>query len=154
MPGLTNEAHTSKPAVRGLARAHQSNAGFSLKAKGSRAGPTAGRVLGALEGLRPRGPSFKLRDATRFPIPVQPGWVGSSPLTAGRRDHSTPFPVHGNPPKWGVRESVPRIQVTTPLEVQPASGTRVCSMLKKPRPPQVYRFQEHHSIRKYVGIVN
>ena len=69
---------------------YQRNAGFSLKAKGSPSRAEAG--WGGL------GPPT-LRDATMSPIPVQPGWVGSGPLAAGRSD--TPIPFHGNPPEWG-----------------------------------------------------
>ena len=75
---------------------YQRNAGFSLKAKGSPSRAEAG--WGGL------GPPT-LRDATMSPIPVQPGWVGSGPLAAGRSD--TPIPFHGNPPEWGGTRSEP-----------------------------------------------
>ena len=105
---------------------YQRNAGFSLKAKGPPSRAEAG--WGGL------GPPT-LRDATMSPIPVQPGWVGSGPLAAGRSAHSTETPLGG-----GVRD---QNQYTgTSLEVQP--GTRVCAKSQKPRPLQVCRFQEHH----------
>ena len=78
------------------------------------------------------------------------GWVGSGPVTAGRSD--TPIPFHGNPPEWGGTRSGSQYTGTS-LEVQPASGTRVCAKSQQPRPPQVYRFQERHHIRQHVGIL-
>ena len=81
---------------------YQRNAGFSLKAKGS-----SPRAEAGWGGLWPP----TLRDATMSPIQVQPGWVGSGPLTARLRDaaipqsHSMETPLSG-----GARDPDLRVQ--------------------------------------------
>ena len=76
------------------------------------------------------------------------GWAQAPSLrdAAIPQSHSTETPLSG-----GVRD---QNQYTgTSLEVQPASGTRVCAKSQKPRPLQVCRFQEHHRVRQRVGIL-
>ena len=81
------------------------------------------------------------------PIPVQPVWVGSGPLTAGRSD--TPIRFHGTPPEWGGTRSGSQYTGTS-LEVQPASGTRVCAKSQKPRPPILSQQSDSGSSQAYV----
>ena len=45
-------------------------------------------------------PPPTLRDATRSPIPVRPGWAGSGPPHCGTRRYPQSRSI-GNPPEWG-----------------------------------------------------
>ena len=126
---LANEAHNTEGS-------HQRNAGLRSRQKVPHCWPTPSG-----EGSGPPRCLTQRCSQSRY---NRVGWAQH----CGTQRYRDPISIEAWKPPRGMefRSKAQNTVTGTSLEVQPASGSRVCAKSQKPRPP-VYRLQEHHSIR-------